>query len=154
AQGAIDGTVQLLPLISRFVPLWPSRMRVPIAWFGGIRAIHEHIPAWREKPHTDVDLIVMQRARYHVPMRIKTLVFDFGNVIGLFDHRIVVERLSRLADLPQETIRRHLLNEELEVAYESGKLSTAELLRYARRTCGFRCSDDELILAIADMFRR
>jgi putative hydrolase of the HAD superfamily len=87
-------------------------------------------------------------------MRIKTLVFDFGNVLGLFDHRIVVERLSRLANLPPQMIRRWLLTEELEDAYESGRLSTAELLQYGRRTCGFRCSDDELRLAIADMFWR
>jgi putative hydrolase of the HAD superfamily len=87
-------------------------------------------------------------------MRIKTIVFDFGNVLGFFDHRMVVARLARLANLPPETIRQWLLTEELEDAYESGQLSTAELLQYGRRTCGFRCSDDELMQAIADMFRR
>jgi putative hydrolase of the HAD superfamily len=87
-------------------------------------------------------------------MRIKTLVFDFGNVIGFFDHRIVVARLARLASLPPETIRKWLLTDELEDAYESGRLSTAELLQYGRRTCGFRCTDEELMQAIADMFRR
>lgn len=87
-------------------------------------------------------------------MRIKTLVFDFGNVLGLFDHRIVVARLAKLANLPSETIRQWLLTDELEDAYESGRLSTAELLQYGRRTCGFRCSDEELMLAIGDMFRR
>jgi putative hydrolase of the HAD superfamily len=85
-------------------------------------------------------------------MAIRTVVFDFGNVIGFFDHRIAIDNLAMHAGLPAETIRQCLFTDELEDAYESGRLSTPDLLQYARQTCGFRCSDEDLITAIGDMF--
>jgi putative hydrolase of the HAD superfamily len=85
-------------------------------------------------------------------MAIKTVVFDFGNVLGFFDHGIALRQLAKLADLPPATIRQRLFTDELEELYESGRISTSEVLALARERCGFRCSDDEFELAFADMF--
>jgi putative hydrolase of the HAD superfamily len=85
-------------------------------------------------------------------MSITTIVFDFGNVLGLFDHGVVIERLARYADLPPGVIRERLFTDELEDAYESGRISTPELIAYARELCGFRCTDAEIETAFADMF--
>lgn len=85
-------------------------------------------------------------------MSITTIVFDFGNVLGFFDHAIVIERLARFADLPPAIIRERLFTDELEDDYESGRISTPELIAYARKLCGFRCADAEIETAFADMF--
>jgi FMN phosphatase YigB (HAD superfamily) len=83
---------------------------------------------------------------------IKTIVFDFGNVIGFFDYGISVERLARHSRLPADDIRRFLYGGELEDAYESGRISSDEFVRRIREGCGLTCSDDVLRPAFADMF--
>ena len=85
-------------------------------------------------------------------MAITTLVFDFGNVIGFFDHWIAIRQLASLMDLSAETIRERLFTAELEDGYESGRLSTPDVLRRVRQLCGFRGSDAEIESAFADMF--
>jgi glucose-1-phosphatase len=85
-------------------------------------------------------------------MPITTLVFDFGNVLGFFDHGRAVEQLARHAAISAAAIRERLFTEDLEEAYESGRIGTAELLAYARSLCGFRCADAEIESAFADMF--
>jgi putative hydrolase of the HAD superfamily len=84
--------------------------------------------------------------------QIKTIVFDFGNVIGFFDHELVYEKLAPLAGVSGETVRSVLFDARLEVEYESGRMSTAELLQHVRETCRIDCTDAELITAYADMF--
>lgn len=83
---------------------------------------------------------------------IRALVFDFGNVVGFFSHRRTTERLLPHVDLPFEELHRRLFAAELEDAFEAGRLSAAELLRRVRASCGFRCSDDEVRAAYADIF--
>jgi putative hydrolase of the HAD superfamily len=85
-------------------------------------------------------------------MAIHTLVFDFGNVIGFFDHARAIAQLARHTDLPARTIRERLFTDELEEAYESGRISTPELLAHARKLCGFRVADADIECAFADMF--
>jgi putative hydrolase of the HAD superfamily len=84
--------------------------------------------------------------------QIKTIVFDFGKVIGFFDHELVYEKLAPLAGVSGETVRSVLFDAQLEVEYESGRMTTTDLLRHVRETCGFRCPDEELIAGYADMF--
>ncbi len=57
---------------------------------------------------------------------IKTIVFDFGNVLGFFDYSITTARLARHAHLSADAIRRFLYGGELEDAYESGRISSAD----------------------------
>jgi len=85
-------------------------------------------------------------------MPITTLVFDFGNVLGFFDHGRAIQQLARHAAVSADAIRERLFTEEFEDAYESGRIETAELLAHARALCGFRCPDAEIEAAFADMF--
>jgi putative hydrolase of the HAD superfamily len=85
-------------------------------------------------------------------MAITTVVFDFGNVLGFFDHWRAIHQLARLTVVSPETIRDGLFTEELEEAYESGRIRTRDVLAYARRLCHLRGSDADIETAFADMF--
>ena len=85
-------------------------------------------------------------------MAITTVVFDFGNVLGFFDHWRAAKQLARLTDGSPQTICDRLFTEELEEVYESGRMSTPEPLAHARRLCGLRGSEAEIEAAFADMF--
>jgi putative hydrolase of the HAD superfamily len=83
---------------------------------------------------------------------IHTIVFDFGNVIGHFSHRLASERLAAHAALPADELHRRLFGGPLEDDYESGRLTTEAFLRQVRRTCGLRCPDEVVRTAYADIF--
>lgn len=83
---------------------------------------------------------------------IRAIVFDFGNVVGFFDHRRAARRLAALGNLASEDVYRHLFGSPLEEDYDSGRLSTPEFIAHVRRLCGLRCTDAELASAYADIF--
>jgi len=85
-------------------------------------------------------------------MAITTIVFDFGNVIGFFDHWQAIRQLARLTEVSPELIRDRLFTTELEDIYESGRIRTPELLAHARELCQLRGSDADIERAFADMF--
>ncbi|HZT79321.1 MAG TPA: HAD family phosphatase [Gemmataceae bacterium] len=85
-------------------------------------------------------------------MSIRTLVFDLGNVIAFFDHRRASKRLAEHSGMTAEEVHAVLFDKRLEDDYESGRLATEELLRYARKRCGFTCPDEVLIEAYGDIF--
>lgn len=83
---------------------------------------------------------------------IKTIIFDFGNVIGFFSHRLASSRLAYFAGVDPESMHRFLFGGGIEDDIDAGKISVAELLKKARDKFPFRCADEYLELAIADMF--
>jgi putative hydrolase of the HAD superfamily len=83
---------------------------------------------------------------------LKTIVFDFGNVIGFFDYRRTTERLARHSHLSAEAIQRFMYGGELEDAYEAGRITSADFLRRVRDGCGVTCPDEALTAAYVDMF--
>jgi glucose-1-phosphatase len=83
---------------------------------------------------------------------IKTLVFDFGNVVGFFSHRQASERLAAHTDTDVETLHRFLFGGSIEDDYDCGRLSTSAFLDRVREGCGLRCPDEELATAYADIF--
>ncbi|MFN4258070.1 MAG: HAD family hydrolase [Gemmataceae bacterium] len=83
---------------------------------------------------------------------IRTIIFDFGNVIAFFDHHRIWKRWAPHAGISAEEMRERLVGSDLEDAYESGRVSTAELLRQVRALCQLRCSDEEIIEAYCDIF--
>jgi putative hydrolase of the HAD superfamily len=85
-------------------------------------------------------------------MKIQTIVFDFGNVIGFFDHSPAISRLAAHASVDAATIRSSIYGGDLEDAYESGRISTAEFLQQLRTLCQLRCSDEEAGAAYGDIF--
>jgi putative hydrolase of the HAD superfamily len=85
-------------------------------------------------------------------MEIQTIVFDFGNVVGFFDYARAITRLAPHAGITAEAIRTSVYGGELEDAYESGRVSTAEFLGRLRQLCQLRCNDEEAGAAFADIF--
>jgi glucose-1-phosphatase len=85
-------------------------------------------------------------------MTIQAIIFDFGNVIGFFDHRRITRRLARETNLPEEFWQEHILNRSLEDDYESGRITTEQLLVRIRQTTGVDVVDSLLCEAISDIF--
>jgi putative hydrolase of the HAD superfamily len=85
-------------------------------------------------------------------LAIKTLIFDFGNVVGFFDHGRASRRLAVWSELPFEALHAQLFGSGLEDDYESGRIDTAEFVRRARELCRLRCGEDEFGPAYADIF--
>ena len=48
---------------------------------------------------------------------IQTIIFDFGNVVGFFDHRLVSSRLRPHAAVPAEEIKPEAAEEALRAAH-------------------------------------
>jgi putative hydrolase of the HAD superfamily len=83
---------------------------------------------------------------------IKTIIFDFGNVIGFFSHRLASSRLAYYAGVPPETMHSFLFGGGIEDDIDSGNVSVAELIKKLREKFPIRCADLLLELALADMF--
>jgi putative hydrolase of the HAD superfamily len=85
-------------------------------------------------------------------MAIKTIVFDFGNVVGFFDHRLTTDRLAVRSHLSPDAIHSLLFGGQLERDYDAGKITTNEFLQRAREMCVLTCPEEELAAAWADIF--
>jgi glucose-1-phosphatase len=83
---------------------------------------------------------------------IRTILFDFGNVIAFFDHRRAIEKLSRHSRLAPTELALVLYGGELEIAYESGQISTARYFEIAREDGRLNCSLDQFVAAFVDIF--
>lgn len=84
----------------------------------------------------------------------KTVIFDFGNVIAFFDHQRAVAQLARFTDLPPTELTLQLYGSPIEDQYERGQLSTAEYVRLAKLNGRLACSDAEFLAAFVDIFWR
>ncbi len=85
-------------------------------------------------------------------MTIETIVFDFGNVVGFFDHRLTTNRLAGKADISADQVHAKLFGGALEIEYDLGRLTTAAFIDRAREACGLHCTDAEFAAAWADIF--
>ena len=88
-------------------------------------------------------------------MSITAVVFDFGNVLGFFSHRRAAEQLTRYApaSVTAADVLTFLADDDLEVEFESGRMSTADVLLRLRSRFQLTGSDDELAAWLAlDMF--
>jgi putative hydrolase of the HAD superfamily len=87
-------------------------------------------------------------------MSVTAVVFDFGNVLGFFSHQRAAEQVARYA--PEGVTARDVLtflaDSDLEVAFELGLVSSDEVLARLRSRFGLTGRDEELALAVADMF--
>ncbi|MBI3411095.1 MAG: HAD family phosphatase [Planctomycetes bacterium] len=81
-----------------------------------------------------------------------TIIFDFGNVVGLFDHGRTLGKLAAYTDMPPERIFAEIYCGVLEEEFESGRIGQAEFLRLFRNRCRLRCDEADLARAIADIF--
>lgn len=82
----------------------------------------------------------------------KAIIFDFGNVLGFFDHGLTLARLAKHTDLKPIEIFDAIYNGDLEEALESGRLSVPDFLRLFRERCRLTCDDHFIQGAVADIF--
>jgi putative hydrolase of the HAD superfamily len=85
-------------------------------------------------------------------MNVRTIVFDFGNVLGFFSHRKVGEQLAAYGEVSLEAIVAYAFGGKLEDDYEAGHVSTAVLMGMMRETFHLRCTDEQFAAAFGDMF--
>jgi epoxide hydrolase-like predicted phosphatase len=86
-------------------------------------------------------------------MSIKAIVFDFGNVVGFFDHYLTLKRIAPHTDMAPQAMYAAVYNGALEDDFESGRITAAEFLARFRQTCRLSCDDAVLAAAVADVFR-
>jgi len=84
---------------------------------------------------------------------IKTIFFDFGNVVAFFDHRRAVERLVSYTDLTAPQLI-ELYDRPLVIDYEVGRISTENFVREAMSQGRLSCSPDEFLSCFCDIFWR
>src|SRR5256885_2082428 len=82
----------------------------------------------------------------------KAIVFDFGNVIGYFDHRRTLTKLTAFTDLKPEEMLDRVYGTDLEDDFDTGRVSAAEFLQRFRDLCRLTCDDELLRAAVADIF--
>lgn len=82
----------------------------------------------------------------------KIIVFDFGNVIGMFSHLKAASQLVPFGPKSVDFIRSVLFDKELEHELESGNLSPLEFRARVRNSLEIKCSDEDFDFAFSDMF--
>src|SRR5262245_13968510 len=85
---------------------------------------------------------------------IRTIVFDFGNVLAFFDHGRALRRLVRHTDRTAEQLLELVYHDDLMYRYERGEVTTAELFGAGCRVGGLQCTQEEFIAAFCDIFWR
>jgi HAD superfamily hydrolase (TIGR01549 family) len=83
---------------------------------------------------------------------IRTIVFDFGNVLAFFDHGRALRQLVRHTDQTAEQLLELVYHDDLMYRYERGEVTTAELFGAGCRVGGLRCTQDEFVAAFCDIF--
>jgi putative hydrolase of the HAD superfamily len=82
----------------------------------------------------------------------RTILFDFGNVLGYFDHRRAIRRWLPHCDLTEEAVFAAIYGADLEDDFEAGRLGGAEFVRRACTAIGYRGTADQFRTAFVDIF--
>lgn len=83
---------------------------------------------------------------------IRTILFDFGNVLGFFDHSRALKQLARFTNMDPTELALVLYGGVLEDDYEIGRISTSEYVEAACKNGWLRCSPVEFQAAFVDIF--
>jgi putative hydrolase of the HAD superfamily len=85
---------------------------------------------------------------------IRTIFFDFGNVVGFFDHQRAVTRLTEFTDLNAIELTLRLYGGPILDDYECGRIATAEYVREATLNGRLSCTPAEFVDCFCDIFWR
>jgi FMN phosphatase YigB (HAD superfamily) len=83
---------------------------------------------------------------------IRTIVFDFGNVVAFFDHSRALKQLAPFTDMDPVELALVLYGSPIEDAYERGAIPTDEYVREAMLNGRLTCSPDEFLAHYCDIF--
>ena len=82
----------------------------------------------------------------------KTIFFDFGNVIGDFDHMRAVSQMAPYTPIPPVELEKILYGGPEETAYEKGEISTAEYVKFALKAGKLDLPAERFLQFFADIF--
>jgi putative hydrolase of the HAD superfamily len=82
----------------------------------------------------------------------KTIIFDFGNVIGFFDHYRTLEKLRPYTTLSAREMYTTLYDGPLEDQVERGEITPPEFLEQVRQLWRLGCDIEFLAQVAADIF--
>src|SRR5450432_357738 len=82
----------------------------------------------------------------------KTIIFDFGNVIGFFDHYRTLAKVQPYTSLSARQMYESLFDGPLEDQVERGELTPPVFLEQVRQLWQLRCSAEFLGQVVADIF--
>jgi putative hydrolase of the HAD superfamily len=83
---------------------------------------------------------------------IRTIFFDFGNVVAFFDHQRAVDRLAAFTDMPGVELALALYGGPIADDYECGHLSTEEYVREALLNGRLGCTPEQFLDCYTDIF--
>jgi putative hydrolase of the HAD superfamily len=83
---------------------------------------------------------------------IRTIIFDFGNVVAFFDHGRALRQLARFTDMDPVELGLVLYGSPIEDAYERGAIPTPEYVREALLNGRLTCTPDEFLTCYCDIF--
>ena len=83
---------------------------------------------------------------------IRTILFDFGNVLAFFDHSRALAKLQHHTTIKATELAVSLYGGELELAYECGQIRTPKYFEIAREDGRLTCSLEVFIAAFVDIF--
>ena len=83
---------------------------------------------------------------------IRTIFFDFGNVIAFFDHARAIRQLLPYTDRTADQLRQLIYYNDLDIRYERGEVTTEEVFAVAQEVAGLRCTFDQFVTAFCDIF--
>jgi putative hydrolase of the HAD superfamily len=83
---------------------------------------------------------------------IQAIIFDYGRVIGHFDHARTAARLAPYSRLPLNSIRAFLYPDALEDSFERGELSAEQFVAALRDHLQLDCQAEVIRRAVADIF--
>jgi FMN phosphatase YigB (HAD superfamily) len=83
---------------------------------------------------------------------IKTIILDFGNVLGYFDHQITWNKVAPHSKLSLQQLLAAIAAGNLEDDYESGRMTSDEFLARLLDIGEFQCGTDFLSTAWKDIF--
>jgi glucose-1-phosphatase len=84
----------------------------------------------------------------------RCIIFDFGNVIALFDHMVACRQLASLSRPPRDPqdVYDRIFKTTLEEDYDCGRLTTAAFVDRLRRDLDLDGSDEAIAHAWCDIF--
>jgi putative hydrolase of the HAD superfamily len=83
---------------------------------------------------------------------IRTLFFDFGNVIAFFDHGRAVAGLAQFTNMDPVELALALYGGPVADDFECGTLATAEYVREALLNGRLRCTAEQFLACYTDIF--
>ncbi len=85
-------------------------------------------------------------------MNFDLIIFDLGNVIFLYDHTIISDKISRLEGIPKQEIHRVLFHAGFYEGFDKGKVSPEDFFRQVRDRLGLKMDFETFVPIWSDIF--